>query len=123
MGGRSPVPMNGRPAVPSEGTPGLRELARNLWWSWDPEAVVLWDELAASLGVAGEEWAPRNPVRLLERADPPALRRIARDPAFRKRLKSVLSRLHRHCGPRRPREAALRLPGPVAYFSMEVGVH
>ncbi len=101
----------------------LHLLSRNLWWSWDLEAVSLWEEVAERLGVPETELSPRNPARLLSRSRKDALERLVSDEGFRARLHRIFLRFQKVTKPRPPREATLRLPGPVAYFSMEFGVH
>ena len=101
----------------------LEELSRNLWWSWDPEATSLWDEIAARLEVPSTDWSPRNPVLLLGGRRAKGLRALLADPGLRRRVERVAARFHKALKARPLLALANRLPGPVAYFSMEFGVH
>jgi len=108
------------PDIPG-GIQDLVELSRNLWWSWDSGATALWDEAARRLGIPPGEWPPRNPVRLLARRDRKALEMLVSDAEFRKRLHRTCARFRRAMKQQAP--DSFRLPGPVAYFCMEFGVH
>ncbi|MCB0217471.1 MAG: alpha-glucan family phosphorylase [Chloroflexi bacterium] len=100
---------------------GLEALARNLWWSWDPEA----ESLFASIAARRWEDCAHNPVRLLRQLSPAELQVWAEDPDFKARLDRVTARL----------DACLRAPDadwgeggpdaerPVAYFCAEFGIH
>jgi len=75
----------------------LEELAKNLWWSWHPQARDLFRALDHHL------WreSGHNPVKQLREISQEKLEAAAGDPAF----------------------VALGLPGPVAYFSAEYAIH
>ncbi|MBI4371225.1 MAG: alpha-glucan family phosphorylase [Elusimicrobia bacterium] len=100
----------------------LKDLAYNLWWSWHPEARVLFKEIDRSL------WAEahHNPVALLRRCAPARLEELAADAGFLQRLDGVIAALDRYLGAkdtwfaRAHPEAA---GAAVAYFSAEFGVH
>ncbi len=100
----------------------LPELARNLWWSWQPEARALFKTLDQSL------WrrTRHNPIRLLAEIAPARLEQAARDPEFVRRYARVLAAFDDAvCGAgtwvaRRHPQLADRL---VAYFSAEYGLH
>jgi starch phosphorylase len=108
-------------AVP-EALERLPELARNLWWSWHPEARDLFRLLDETL------WREirHNPVRLLREIAPERLARAAEDPDVRRRYATVvaafdraLSRRGSWCMERYPGFADCRL----AFFSAEYGLH
>src|SRR6266498_4165850 len=117
------IPVEPAGPVLPEPVAGLGELSRNLWWSWDPEATRLWDEVAERVGISPGEGSPRNPVRWLQRAKRGSLDRLAGDRAFHLKLGGVLARFRRALAGRPPAIPGLGLEGPVAYFSMEFGVH
>jgi starch phosphorylase len=113
-----------QPASLPERIGGLRRLAQNLWWSWQPRAEALYRDLDPFLFAAVEG----NPVLLLEQLPPERLRKAAADPDYLHRYDEVMARF----------EALLRdgpdmtwvgqhqpelLARPVAYFSAEFGVH
>src|SRR5437588_12727131 len=56
----------------------LRELAYDLWWTWNPPAREVFRKLDYTL------WrqTAHNPVLMLRRMTPQALERAAADPAF-----------------------------------------
>ncbi len=65
---------------------GLGELAFNLWWSWHPEARMLFKMLDRSV------WKDtrHNPVTLLTALPPPILQAEAADPAYLRHSNAVL---------------------------------
>jgi glycogen phosphorylase/synthase len=93
---------------------GLKELADNLWWSWNSEAEALFRRMDPSLW----EDVKHNPKLLLEKIDYKRLLVLEDDDDFVVDLK----RIHRLFWDymNRPDE-----PGKpsVAYFSMEFGIH
>lgn len=107
------------PAMPAR-LARLPELARNLWWSWQPEARALFKALDEPL------WrrTRHNPVRVLAAIDPERLVRAAEDLEYVGRLRRVLAAFDaRGAGgwlPERHPELAGQL---VAYFSAEYGLH
>jgi starch phosphorylase len=111
----------------------LRELARDVWWSWHPEARALFRELAP-----GPEEPLRNPLEVLLGAGAEALHARARDRRFVSLYDHVMAafdadvRLREGLGgslARGPAASAMRplaavpLHGPIAYFCAEFGLH
>jgi starch phosphorylase len=103
----------------------LPELARNLWWSWQPEGRALFERLA---DLTGAPDGPRalNPLRILASIDGAQAQEILRDDDFMERLGHLLEAFDRAMAPKAgwfpshtPRHADL----PVGYFSAEFGVH
>ncbi|KGQ22568.2 alpha-glucan phosphorylase [Thermus filiformis] len=92
---------------------GLKELAYNLWWSWNPEAAEVFQEIDPSL------WKRfrGNPVKLLLEVDPGRLEALAETP-FRNRVEGVVGALRAYLEARTPLKGE-----PVAYFSAEFGFH
>src|ERR1043166_3200896 len=76
------------PALPEPLMP-LRELAYNLWWTWNPEAIELFRRLDLDL------WRElrHNPVMMLARMRQERLDRLARDPAYIASLSRVVQSL------------------------------
>jgi glycogen phosphorylase len=97
----------------------LRDLAYNLWWSWSPQATRLFT------WIDPEHWQRyHNPVQLLINVEPYQWQRLLGDPEFRRTYDSVIEAMDEYLS--RPRwfsQHSEKLPGPVAYFSMEFGVH
>ena len=102
----------------------LRELAYNLWWSWNPEALDLFAPLAPT-----REREPTdriNPVRWLEEADPERLAALAEDPHYLERYHRILGRFDAYMSDTRcalPHLTHLSWSAPIAYFSTEYGLH
>ncbi len=99
---------------------GLRELADNLWWSWNPRAIDLFRRVDDELW----ETSGHNPVRMLAELRPEALAALAADHSFLEHLDRVHDELRAYlaaetwyatqCG---PTDHPL-----IAYFSMEFGL-
>jgi starch phosphorylase len=100
----------------------LRELSRNLWWSWQPEIRAIFRELSP------ETWRSvyHNPVALLERIDGDEISQRVHDLEMQTRINQAHRRLGEylrggaewavaHAGP--------LLARPLAYFSAEFGLH
>jgi starch phosphorylase len=100
----------------------LRELAQNLWWSWQPDTRAIFRNLDPAL------WRTvhHNPVALLERMDPEEVTRRVQDLELQTRIDQAHRLLVQylqggeswgvtHAGP--------ILARPVAYFSAEFGIH
>ncbi|WP_430731868.1 alpha-glucan family phosphorylase [Thermus thermamylovorans] len=92
---------------------GLRELAYNLWWSWNPEAAELFHEVDPSL------WKRfrGNPVKLLLEADPARLEALAAT-SYPARVGAVVEALRAYLKARAEKKGPL-----TAYFSAEYGFH
>ena len=97
----------------------LRELAYDLWWSWSPEATRLY------AWIDPDHWRRyHNPVELLINVEPHHWQRLLSDPEFLRAYESVMRAWDHYQTRERwfgPHGALLR--GPVAYFSMEFGLH
>lgn len=99
---------------------GLYALAYNLWWTWTPSAR----ELFASIDAA--TWARyRNPVELLINVEPRHWYPLLEDEDFLTRCRRVVGALDEYLASgscwydHQPR----KLTAPVAYVSMEYGLH
>jgi starch phosphorylase len=100
----------------------MLELARNLWWTWHPEALDVWRSIDAGL------WreSRHSPVVFMKRLGKERLEEACKDPSLCIRIHRVFSDLDRymesastwgclHAGPLRAR--------PVTYFCAEFGIH
>ncbi|MBK8179666.1 MAG: alpha-glucan family phosphorylase [Planctomycetes bacterium] len=128
----APVPEGRRPhlstfevaATLPQNLAGLERLARNYWWSWDPEGRDLFAELSPiSWRVTGH-----NPISTLSQVFPEDLEEKAADPRFCEKLSRVLKRFDAYmAAPGREvslgQGLALTPEHPVAYFCAEFGVH
>ncbi len=97
----------------------LRDLAYDLWWGWSPLCTRLF------AWIDPEHWRRyHNPVQLLINVEPRQWMRLLSDPEFRRTYETVVQALDEYRSrPRWVAQAGLDLPGPVAYFSMEFGIH
>jgi len=97
----------------------LRDLAYDLWWSWNPQATRLF------AWIDPEHWRRyHNPVQLLINVEPHQWMRLLADPEFVRTFENVVEALDAYRS--RQRWFAQHAPfvsGPVAYFSMEFGIH
>ena len=98
----------------------LRELAYNLWWSWNGDAFELFRRLDPDLWDA----VKHNPVRLLSQLDQRRLQQAATDTAYLAHLERVMSRLREYMTlPTWFQERYDDLKDiRIAYFSMEFGL-
>jgi starch phosphorylase len=100
----------------------LSELAYNLWWTWQPEAARLFGRLDYDL------WARlgHNPIRLLLEMRPARLKIVTRDQAYLALYDRVFAEYDSYFT-RTDTWANLTQPKlanrPIAYFSMEFGLH
>lgn len=107
------------PALPDALKP-LMEIAKNLWWTWTPDAVALFCRLDP------EAWAEHghNPVRMLGFVSQERLEEAALDEAFLNEIYRVHSRLDQHCTCRTwfASKHAEVAGDTIAYFSAEFGL-
>lgn len=109
------------PNLPKELEP-LREIAFNLWFSWEPNAVALFETLDPELW----ERVYHNPVKLLQRIRQGRLREAAEDDNFMRKVTAVYYNFQAYLKSKDTwfsRNWGSELPGPVAYFSAEFGLH
>ncbi|MBN1855089.1 MAG: alpha-glucan family phosphorylase [Pirellulales bacterium] len=98
-------------------------LAKNLWWSWQPEIVSLFRDLDPvrfrQLG--------HNPIALLAEMTPKQLQERAAQMVLYTRINQAHRRLNRYLANRQDtwgaRKAGVLGSAPVAYFSTEFGLH
>ncbi len=103
-----------------ESLAGLVELAWNLHWTWNHEAIALFRRLDRDLW----EGTGHNPVRMLGKVSQARLERLARDNGFLDHLHRALDHLHRHLERStwfEERWGKVETPR-IAYFSMEFGL-
>ena len=100
----------------------LWALARNLWWSWDHDAVSLFRDLDPV------RWRQlnQNPVSLLAEFPLAKLESRAAELVLHSRINYAYRRLQEYLQADRTwgtRHAGVLRPSPVAYFSAEFGIH
>ncbi|MEO8030179.1 MAG: alpha-glucan family phosphorylase [Gemmatimonadota bacterium] len=102
---------------------GLADLAGNLRWSWSRPARALFRALDETLW----QQTRHNPVAMLRRIDPARLAACAIEPAFLQLYQAAIDEAAMELdGGGRPWfrvEYPEPLPGPVAYFCAEFGLH
>ena len=92
----------------------LKELANNLWWSWNTEAEFLFRRMDPSQWEA----VKHNPKLLIEKIDYKRLLVLEDDEEFIADLEKVTGKFREYIN--RPDDPA---KPTVAYFSMEFGIH
>ena len=109
------------PQLPTSIEP-LREMAFNLWFSWEPDAVALFKMLDPEMW----ERCYHNPVKLLQRIRQARLREVAEDDDFRRELDHVYRRFQDYLSSKETwftKHWSNEIQGPIAYFSAEFGIH
>jgi starch phosphorylase len=100
----------------------LGELARNLWWSWNPQATALMAAIDPRLFAATNQ----NPIRTLKLLTPERIADISHDPEFLGRLDAVERDLAQYlAAPTWYDKIALENGRKlkIAYFCAEFAVH
>ncbi len=107
------------PAVPKP-LAFLEVLSRNLWWCWKQDAVTLFRRVDPELWKESRE----NPIYLLSNVSQTRLEELAADDSFLAHLQRVKDRYTKRVVENvEPSRAIYEKIGPVAYFSMEFGIH
>ena len=100
----------------------LRQLAYNMWWSWNAEARALFEELDPELWKS----SGHSPATMLRKIKQKKLLNASRDEAYLKRLETVSQQLQTYLS-RNDRWFSQTYPEHqnflVAYFSAEFGFH
>jgi starch phosphorylase len=101
---------------------GLGELAYNLWWSWSPRAQALFSRINFSA------WSRhRNAIAVLRYTDNARWAELTADEDFMVDASRVLDEFGRYMANGADSwygaSADRALPGPVAYFCAEFGIH
>ncbi len=109
------------PKLPPQLEP-LRELARNLWWTWEPRARALFREIDHNL------WNKNNhsPIRSLQLSKQARFEELAQNENFVREMKAVMESFNSYMASTETwwhKKADKGLSGPVAYFSAEFGFH
>ncbi len=100
----------------------LGELAYNLWWSWNPEALRLFRRIDPVLW----ERAGHNPVRFLQQVARKNLNAAAQDNTYLESYRHVMAAFNEYINADKTwaRATHPELNGrPIAYFSTEFGLH
>jgi len=100
----------------------LGELAYNLWWSWHSEAARALGRLDYDLW----ERLGHNPILFLRQVEQPRLEQAAQDPGYLALYDAVFADFDAYLGAREVwahRFHPELTNRPIAYFSMEYGLH
>ena len=100
----------------------LHELSYNLWWTWHPEAARLFGRLDYELW----ERLGHNPIRLLREIERARLKQAASDKDYLKLYKTVFADFDSYFSDSNTwthRAHPEFDSQPIAYFSMEFGLH
>ena len=90
----------------------LSVLANNLWWTWNYEAMELFQEIDEKL------WAKtQNPIAVLKGIRADRLKQLEQDPSFISRYNAVLKKYNEYMAV----QPDAKTPR-IAYFSMEYGL-
>jgi alpha-glucan phosphorylase-like protein len=92
----------------------LKVLANNLWWSWNKEAIALFEYIDKEQYIA----LRYNPVALLEQLSPKRAEELVNDKDFLQRLQGVVREFEAYIAVS-PEAGSPK----IAYFSMEYGLH
>jgi len=102
----------------------LRELAYNLWWTWNPRTRDLFSSLDPKV------WARmgNNPARMLETVSPGRLIEASENASYLSLYGQIFQQFDDYMGDRTPAPQigppdGLKWSSPVAYFSTEYGLH
>ncbi len=108
------------PSLPEQLEP-LRQLAYNLWWSWNASATELFRRLDPDLW----ERVNHNPVALLSQINQRRLEQAARDDAYTAALYRVMDSFYVYMKSRTwfDEHYANHSSDTIAYFSAEFGLH
>ncbi len=101
---------------------GLAELAYNLWWCWTPRAQALFSR------INGGAWTRhRNAIAVMRYTDSARWAELTADEDFMVDASRVLDEFERYmadgAGSWYAASPERALPGPIAYFCAEFGIH
>ena len=100
----------------------LRDIAYNLWWTWNPEIHDLFARLDPQLW----EEVAHNPIELLERASDGRLQEMAENESYMRLYRQTLSlvdTLQNRAESSEFNNSFITAKHPIAYFSTEYGLH
>ena len=100
----------------------ISELARNLWWSWQPEVVSIFRDIDSKLWTQLDH----NPILLLEVYTPEKLEKRATEAVLHTRINWAFRRWQEYMDSDNTwgaTNAGVLGQRPTAYFSAEFGIH
>jgi starch phosphorylase len=108
------------PAIP-EPLADLQRLTQNLWWTWNHDAVLLFNRLDRRMW----DQIRHNPMKMLASLPQEKLERAAQDPAYIAHKDRVMAALDEYLAETTwfDRTFGEHREARMAYFSMEFGLH
>ena len=108
------------PALP-DSLKDLEVIARNMFWSWNPESAELFKRIDASLWRA----CGHNPARLLGSASQSRLETLAKNQGFLRDLRRAIEKLKSYLDGATwfDNVCSKSIKPTIAYFSAEFGIH
>ncbi len=97
----------------------LGTLSRNLWWSWNQDAIELFRRVSPRLW----EQSGRNPIILGTLATQERLERLANSDSYLSHIAQVQEHFEKRVLEQNHKVSPWRSGETVAYFSMEFGIH
>jgi starch phosphorylase len=101
----------------------LKDLAYNLWWSWNNEAI----DLYRAIDLALWEKLHKNPIRFLQEVNYKKLHEKLSDPSFMAQYNKVVERFDRYMSGNQGSWYQTAYPDrqqeQIVYFSAEYGLH
>ncbi|MDD3702170.1 MAG: alpha-glucan family phosphorylase [Bacteroidales bacterium] len=91
----------------------LHEMAQNLWWSWNTDAISLFESIDAEAWEKHEQ----NPIALMEELTSEQMEALENDEEFIAQLNMVYTKFQDYM------TAEVAADDLIAYFSMEYGLH
>jgi phosphorylase/glycogen(starch) synthase len=101
------------PGIPAR-LEGLVRLSKNLWWSWNNEAIELFSSIDEKLWEEHEQ----SPIALIESLSLDVLKRLENDKEFLTKLDAVVEHFDQYMA-----QSVNKEEKTIAYFSMEYGIH
>ncbi|MBM4349471.1 MAG: glycosyltransferase family 1 protein [Deltaproteobacteria bacterium] len=107
------------PQIPERLKP-LEEIARNIWFCWNIEAIDLFRSIDSNLW----EETGHNPIAMLGRLGRERLEEMLHDEGFLLEMNRIHQEFRHYCKERKPYDFGLQTPVEftVAYFSAEYGL-
>ncbi len=100
----------------------LRDIAYNLWWTWNPELQELFARLDPQLW----EDTSNNPIKMLERVSSDRLQEMAKNESYLRLYNSALRLVKNMLSKAKLsflHDTPITEKKPIAYFSTEYGLH
>ena len=103
----------------------LRDIASNIWWCWQPEAMEMFESMAPELWEA----CGHNPIYMVENTPAARLQELASKKSFVKAVKELAKKFDAYMAQEHLSDVledgtvTVDMERPVAYFSTEFGMH